>query len=297
MKTGFVILNFNSWKLTQKLACKMAALKVIDKVVIVDNASTDTSLDHLVLLESVKISVLQSKKNGGYSHGNNIGARYCADNGFNILFISNPDVDVEEEDITEILDCFQNSDYSLLSGVEYNENGVMKFPPIWKLNSYKDDLIQCFYLGRMFSKFHKGITLKKEEKIQEADIIKGSFFAVRLSDLTAVHYFDEATFLYCEERILSWKLKDARKKIGIVTSAKYRHNHSSSINKTYKVKTEQIKLLYKSRLYYNKHYNKIGLFKTMILWLAMRISVIEYRFVDIITYFQSNIVNRWEKRK
>ncbi|MTV75018.1 hypothetical protein GM540_13810, partial [Streptococcus pneumoniae] len=86
-----------------------------------------------------------------------------------------------------------------------------------------------------------------KSSIIDVDLVKGSFFAVRLSDFHDVGYFDESVFLFCEERILAKKLQKANKKIGILPEAKYYHNHSTSINEKYKKKKEQIVLLYNAR--------------------------------------------------
>jgi len=104
VKTGFVILNYNSWQMTSALAQKAASYKNIDAVVVVDNGSTDDSYKSLQRMEHPKIYVVQSGKNGGYSYGNNYGAKVCEKMGMEILFFSNPDVRVEEIQIQKILE-------------------------------------------------------------------------------------------------------------------------------------------------------------------------------------------------
>lgn len=103
-----------------------------------------------------------------------------------------------------------------------------------------------------------------------------------MADFVRVGGFDESVFLFCEERIISRKISDIGKKIGIVINAKYNHNHSASISKEYKSVEKQIKLLYKSRYYYNCKYNKISLLKKVVMLVAMRISLIEFYCIDII---------------
>lgn len=287
MRSGFVILNFNSWKLTKFLAEKVSSFHNIDRVIIVDNLSTDDSYEHLKELHSDNIEVILSDKNGGYSYGNNLGAWHCKEQYIDILFIANPDVDIQEEDISKILEGFKNSDYSILSGVEYDINGRMSEPPLWKQMTYKDDLIDCFFLGRKFVNNKKGIQLKKNLKIQSAEIVKGSFFGIRLEEFLDLGGFDEEVFLFCEERILAHKLINTGRKIGIVTGAKYFHNHSAAINKTYKAVSSQIKILYKSRMYYNKHYLQIGRLKRILLKSAMEISILEYKLLDLVKAIRS----------
>lgn len=282
MKSGFVILNYNSWKLTRSLAEKVSGFSRIDKVIIVDNVSTDNSYEHLKQLQSDTIEVVLSNKNGGYSYGNNIGAKVCKKQNIDILFIANPDVDIEEADIFKIMEAFKNSDFSILSGIEYDINGHVSKPVLWKLMTYTDDLLDCFFLGRKLLRLKNKIQLEKNLEIQNAEMVKGSFFGVRLKDFLQLNGFDEGVFLFCEERILAHKFINAGKKIGIVTGAKYYHNHSASINKTYKAVASQIKLLYKSRIYYNNHYSRIGKFKRILLIFAMKISILEYRLSDFI---------------
>ncbi|MDS9385705.1 glycosyltransferase, partial [Streptococcus pneumoniae] len=93
----------------------------IQSVIIVDNLSTDDSYHYLKRLEGEKISVYQTQRNGGYSVGNNFAARKAYNMGVDILFISNPDVDIDEKDSLMIAqNLYKNSSYALLSGIEYN---------------------------------------------------------------------------------------------------------------------------------------------------------------------------------
>lgn len=282
MKIGFVILNFNSWSLTKKLALKVAAFSSIDKVVVVDNMSTNDSYEHLLEIQSSKIDVFQSERNGGYSYGNNLGVKRCKDLGMDIVFISNPDVDVEEESIIKITEGFQDTNYSMLSGVEYDIKGELSEPPLWNMMDFGDDLLDCFFIARKLLKKKKGYKLNEALDIQPAEMIKGSFFAVRTDAFIECGGFDEHVFLFCEERILSRKFKESNKGIGIVTKAKYQHNHSATINKEYKAKAEQMKLLYKSRTYYNVKYNKINRIQYGMLKMAMALSVCEFKCMDLV---------------
>lgn len=286
MNSVFIILNYNSYKLTEKLALKISKMNIVNNVVIVDNCSTDSSFEYLLKLNNDKIDVIKSDKNGGYSYGNNYGARYSEKYNPDILFISNPDVDIEESEVKKILKAFNDTEYSILSAIEYDINNNMSNPPIWKIMKYSDDLRDCSFILKKFKHVNESLKVELKEEIQDIEMIKGSFFAVKYKDFMEVNGFDENVFLFCEERILSKKFKDKNKKIGLVTKAKFNHNHSASINKSYKLKSSQIKLLYKSRLYYNKKYNKINGFKYYLLYLAMKISILEYYMYDFINFIK-----------
>lgn len=289
MKTGFVILNFNCWQKTISLAQKAASFKEVDTVVIIDNVSTDSSYSHLKEVNHPKIYVIQSPKNGGYSYGNNIGAKICKKLDTELMFISNPDVNIEEEDFRKIKLQFANKDYSVLSGIEYDINNQLVQPPLCKRREYWDDFFDCFFVGRKLSRRRYDIPLNQTVAVQNTEMIKGSFFAVRLEDFLSAGGFDENVFLYCEERILSRKIGRLGKKIGIVTNAKYFHTHSASIAPNCNRIHRQIQILYDSRLYYNRQYNRIGNAKYVLLLAAMKFSVFEYYMRDIIhRYFRRN---------
>ena len=278
MNVGFLILNYNSCELSIKLAQDVSSFRSIDKVVVVDNCSTDDSLIQLNKIKNEKIDVLKSEKNLGYAYGNNFGAKYCSTIDIDILFICNPDVIVGEKDIEKILNAFKESNYSMLSGVEYDIDNKIINPPIWKRAEYKDDLLECLYFGRKILR-KQFIQLDLKCGIQDVALLKGSFFAVRLADFLEVGGFDENTFLFCEERILGCRMEKNDKKIGLVTGAKYIHNHSTTINKAYKL-TNQIKILYNSKLYYYKTYAHISLLKKILLVIFMKVSLVEFFLVD-----------------
>lgn len=282
--TGFVILNYNSWKLTSELVRKLEDYDNIDIIIVVDNMSTDTSYENLINLKSNKTEVVQTNKNGGYSYGNNVGAKICKDKGVDKIFICNPDVLISHKDLEKIICEFdKNKQYSVLSGVEYNNKNEISQPPIWKLNTYWDDVLDCSFFVRKFRRNYNYMPVNDKVTIQDVDIVKGSFFGIRADVFFDIGGLDEEVFLFCEERILSKKLQKKGYKLGVVTSAKYNHNHSESINKVYKKKTVQMKMLYKSRYYYNVKYNKIGRFKKIILKVAMSVSLLEFMLRDTIT--------------
>ena len=92
-KIGIVILNYKDFHTVIKLINLIKNYNALDKIVVVDNLSPDDSFDKLKSLKSDKVDVIQSKRNGGYSYGNNFGAFYLIEQyRIDILFIANPDV-------------------------------------------------------------------------------------------------------------------------------------------------------------------------------------------------------------
>ena len=282
LKTGFVVLNYNDYKTTIKLIENIKNYNSIDVIVIVDNCSTDESYKKISEYTNNKIVLIKSDKNGGYAYGNNFGIHYLIENyKCDIIFIANPDVEFEENLVVEIKRQFEkNSEYSVLSGVMFDINGQVVKAPYWNIPSYTYDLLDYFFIGRRINK--KEFKIDYKQKIMEVEVVPGSFLAIRSNVLKDIGYYDENTFLYCEESILATKLKNKGYKSGIITGISYKHMHSVSINKTFK-KVDTVKIFYDSKLYYNKKYNKIGRFKECILEIAMRISLLEYKILEKIS--------------
>lgn len=88
MQLSCVILNYNDAETTEKLVKQLADYDVLHQIIVVDNASTDDSLERLRKLESDanasqsgKVRVISADHNGGYGSGNNLGVRYAAEQG------------------------------------------------------------------------------------------------------------------------------------------------------------------------------------------------------------------------
>ena len=106
MKNGIVIVNYNDYKTTKRLIDNIRDYKVFDKIVIVDNKSSDNSLKELKKLENKRIVVIDSGKNKGYSYALNVGCKYLIDKYKECkIIVSNSDIIIQSEN--DIKDLFE----------------------------------------------------------------------------------------------------------------------------------------------------------------------------------------------
>ena len=99
MKTAVIVVNYNDVEDTLNYVKKISKYEIINRIIVVDNLSTtNDALKKLQTLESEKVSVIESDKNGGYSYGNNFGLKYLdkQNEKYDYIVISNPDIDIEE---------------------------------------------------------------------------------------------------------------------------------------------------------------------------------------------------------
>lgn len=272
-KVGMIILNYNDYETTNKYIKKIKNYNVLNKIVIVDNNSSDNSFEELEKLKNEKISVIQTKENKGYAYGNNYGIKYLNDNyDVDYIIISNPDIIVEEETIERLKkDLDNNNDISMISPVIKQLDEIKRG---WRLPEIKDEILSNInYYQRKVVKKLEYDDSKYKENLTKVDVVSGCFFMIRKDILDLVGYFDESTFLYYEENILGYKLKNIDKKTFVDNEVSVVHDLSISVDKSFN-SIKKYKILKESQKYYVKNYLKANIFDMILLGLTYRVSLV-----------------------
>jgi GT2 family glycosyltransferase len=271
LKTSLVVLNYNDYKTTTDFIKTIKNYKNIDLIVVVDNNSTDGSYDKLKKFDSSKVKVIASDKNGGYGYGNNVGIKYAIQKLGNCnVIISNPDIEVSESTIDELIkELNSDNNYALISPIIL-ENGVENKG--WKLPSIFVDVLQNLpYIHRFFKNLQLYSSKWYNEKSVEVEAVSGCFFIVKSDIMKKINYFDEGLFLYYEENVLGKKIKNIHKKIIIDTTSSVIHHHSISVNKSVSI-LNKYRILKKSQMYYHTNYNNAGLIGKFMLYGTSKIT-------------------------
>lgn len=270
MKTGIVILNYNDSKTTIDLLNRIKNYDMLDEIVVVDNNSTDNSIEKLKKYENNNIKLIVNKENKGYGAGNNIGCKYLAQKNVDYIIISNPDVVFTNEDIQKLCDSF-NSDIAIVAPV-VDEHGILNRG--WKFETtFVDSLSNYNYVGRWFKKRRLYKNEYYNKKLSKVDVVSGCFFMARKDIFEKIGFFDENTFLYYEENIIAKKIKNEGKCIYINNDVKIIHKHSVSVDKSLK-KIKKFKILAKSQRYYHKNYNNASLIGMAELYFSYYITLV-----------------------
>lgn len=259
-KIGVVVLNYNDSKTTIELLNLIKDYVVIDKIAVVDNASTDNSYNILKCYENQKIDVIQSNKNGGYSYGNNFGAFYLIKKyNIDILFIASPDVEFREEFVDKISKLLINNGIACATGRMKQSNGYFNLKGNYiNSNIYLENILLSTILGaKLVNKIYYKFNNKFYSDIIFVDMITGSLFAIKADAFEKIKGFDDGVFLYCEELILGTRLKRAGYKTAIDTDISFFHKGSVTINKNLNY-LKKIRQMFNSRLYYFKNYTDIN---------------------------------------
>ena len=235
MKTGIIIVNYNDFTSTEKLINNIKDYRVIDKIVVVDNHSSDDSPQKLKKLKLPKLKVIVNEENKGYSYAINTGAKYLIDEykECNII-ISNADVIIKkEEDIETLIKLLHRKNVGIVAPTIL-ERGTKNRG--WKNPTPKQEIIlNIAYIHRFFRKkylYYDDDYYQGDFSI--VDVLSGCFFLIQSKTLQAVNYLDDHVFLYYEENILAKKLQ-VKKKINLISNkVTIIHNHSVTIDKSLK---------------------------------------------------------------
>ena len=263
-KVGMIILNYNDLETTKKYINNIKDYKVLDKIIIVDNKSTDNSYEELKKISNDKISVIETDDNKGYAYGNNFGIKYLNEHSkVDYIIISNPDIIVEEKDIKRLKkDLDDNEDISLVSPV-IHQLGELKRG--WRLPTINDEILMN--INYYHKKVEKNLEYNDDKytgNLTKVDVVSGCFFMIRKDIFNLIGNFDETTFLYYEENILAVKLKNIDKKSFIDSNANAVHDLSISVDKSFN-SIKKYKILKTSQKYFVKYYLKANFFDMILL--------------------------------
>jgi GT2 family glycosyltransferase len=280
MKKTLIILNYNDAERTSGLVQKVRDYKALDNIVVVDNASDDGSYELLAGEADEKVHVIRREDNGGYAKGNNSGALYALKHfSPDIIFFANPDVFFTEDTVSAMIKAIDENPFfaGVAPLVEQGYN-------VWNLPGFPGVLESLFLI--LFNLDKRRIRMKLERsrnELEEAGVIEGSFFAVDARKFKEVQGFDERTFLYSEEAILSRRFRAHGYRMGVLTRERYDHLHSASIKKVYRSsKAAAFHHFRDSFRIYNKYYLRTDPLQDRIFDLCWYLGYLERVLFDLI---------------
>ena len=220
-----VIVNYNAGSLLRGCVESLLACPLDIKIVVVDNASHDGSLDGLP--ESPRIRVIRNPTNVGFAAACNVGMQASSAPFF--LFL-NPDCCFEPGAVATLLAALQSGErVGMVGGFLVNEDGSEQgggrraVPTPWR------SFVRAFGLQRfadrwpkLFYDFHLHKQPLPDEPI-EVEAISGACMLVKREVGEEVGSWDERYFLHCEDLDWCMRLRQNRWKILFVPDARINH--------------------------------------------------------------------------
>ena len=268
MQLSCVILNYNDAETTEKLVKQLADYDVLHQIIVVDNASTDDSLEWLRKLEydanasqPGKVRVISADHNGGYGSGNNLGVRYAAEQGgATHVLIANPDVMFSEQSLKAMLAVFsRHPEVGIVTARIHDA----RFPDLkngWPLRSFTRELFSMGPVSRRLFRrsFDYPDSYFTGRSAVYVGAVHGSMLMVDSEKFLEAGGYDEGIFLYEEEQVLGRRMQNAGYRSVLLLNQHYDHEHSASISKSFSDAMKRQRLREESTLYYMKHYLHIN---------------------------------------
>ncbi|MGA9853586.1 MAG: glycosyltransferase family 2 protein [Gammaproteobacteria bacterium] len=227
-----VIVNYNAGNSLAELVSGLDENTCVDKIIIVDNGSTDASLGPLEenAAHSSKLALIRNPMNRGFATANNQGVAQAG--GKYLLFI-NPDCDGKKIPLARLMQLMdQRPDVGMLGIVLRNADGSEQRGGRRYLPDPQRSLMRVLGINRHgFGSEVRGFDMvgtPLPDRPTEVEAISGAFMLVRREVLQQLGGWDESYFLHCEDLDLCMRFKLAGWKVLFVPDVSVTHYQGTS---------------------------------------------------------------------
>ena len=282
-----VILNWNGWRDTLQCFKTLLKLSIINyqlSIIVVDNCSSDESVENLKKLQNslpagrqgktpkLQFKLIENEENLGFAEGNNAGIKYALEQGADYIILLNNDTLVDENLVDRLVGVMEkDGKIGILGpkiyfapGFEFHKDRYKRDEQgkvIWYAGGKID--WQNVYCS------HKGvdeIDKNQYEKEEETDFVSGCCMMIRKEVFEKIGFLDKKYFLYLEDVDFCLRAKKAKFKVIYTPKMHLWHKNAASSEKP----GSKIHQYYqtRNRLYFGFKYatlrSKLALFRESI---------------------------------
>lgn len=297
-KLGIIIVTYNSRNDIIRLLDSILIQEYSNLIVyIVDNNSSD---DTLSLIKSyhtkLSIIVIDTGVNNGYAAGNNKGIKRAIDDGCEFLFILNPDMQLQKNCITALINRISN------------DNKLAVIGPVVLFGNESSNIIQDFGVKANF-RTQKKINLFGNKKLTDqipvenySDLLLGGAMMIRSNVLKHTGLFEEDYFMYNDEIDLAYRINKTGLRNVCLRDARVRHFHNFDKRNTSGNNFMYYYMMRNKYLYFKKYklyknlwislINEVMLSPLKILWALQRMGNIR-----ILKFYYSGLIDGLKGKK
>lgn len=201
MDLSIIIVNTNEWHVLRP--CLESVFRETHgcdfEVIVVDNASTDGTPEHLAR-EFPSVNVLRNTRNRGFAASNNDGIRNARGR---FVLLLNPDTIVHDSAISRTVELLAQTPEAGLAGCLLRlkdgsiQQSLRSFPALWDVFVEATFLYLVFPRTRLFGRYYMSDFDYRERR--RVDWLCGAFLLIRREVIDAVGLLDEQFFMYTEE--------------------------------------------------------------------------------------------------
>src|SRR5262245_20756676 len=251
-----VIVNWNSGVLLRRCVASIGCLSrvnyTLDRVTVVDNASTDDSASAL----GASVDLVRNCENRGFGRASNQGARL---GNAELLLFLNPDVMLEPDSLTAAVSRLNDDPTIHAIGIRLLDDAGAAHRSCCRIPTVRMLLAHSLGTDRVPLFARTGYAMREwaHEDTRFVDHVIGAFYLVRRRVFERLDGFDERFFVYLEDLDLSNRIKASGGRCLYIADGFAHHVGGGT---TRAIKARRLFYSLRSRLQYTaKHHGWVGL--------------------------------------
>lgn len=210
-KISVIIVSYNTKKLTRNaIESFYDYVKTPFEMIVVDNASSDGSLEMLTKLQKKyrNLNIIKSDNNLGFGKANNLGAETAK--GRYLLFV-NSDTVTNTDYPKKMMEYFKkNKGIGILGGRLLNTDKSIQsnggdLPNLIRIIGWQFNFDSFSWWRSLFGSLHA--SLQEMSKTKNVGWVTGAMFMISRKNYSSISGFDENIFMYAEDLDLCWRVK------------------------------------------------------------------------------------------
>lgn len=202
MQLSIIIVNYNGVKYIEK-CCELLLRNLPNcehEIILVDNHSTDGSLEIIKTKYKDVINIIECEKNYGPAGGRNIGARGAK--GEYLLFLDH-DTFINENTIPVMMRLLEDKNVGIVGCKLLNEDGSHQ-PSAKRFPRFSREIFSAFLLNRIFKNSRFSYVINSDKTI-DVEWVSGPCFLMKKETFLNVNGFDEDYFYGAEEADICYR--------------------------------------------------------------------------------------------
>lgn len=214
MKVLVVVVTYNATKWIDKCLGSLKKATIPLDTIVIDNKSTDNTVQ-LLKNKYPEIILVQPSQNLGFGQGNNVGLQYAIDHNYEYVYLLNQDAWLFPNTIEELIRFQRNNpQYGILSPLQLQSNGKcldQNFVNILVNSRSQTSIINDFCLGKASNSY-------------DVDFVMAAHWLISRECLLTVGGFSPTFFQYGEDGDYTARVLKHGFNIGVVFTAKAIHD-------------------------------------------------------------------------
>lgn len=265
---GVVIVSYRSDDLTVRFVeDQLGRITIPCQVVVVDNGAT--AEEAAALQRRIPGTVVLPAENKGFAAGNNIGIRYLLEHERpDRILLANNDIEFVSDRVVETLVHVLDSNPEVgvvgpeVIGPDGHRQGPEPYQGMWKRFFWM--YVSTPFLSRETKRRIFDLDYAENATEGRQDKLVGAFMVVDTESMVNAGLFDEGTFLYAEENILSDRMAAIGKCCWFCPAVRVLHQQGQTIGKVLSTHRQDMQQ-FKSMAYYYRKYRGYGSFSVHVL--------------------------------